>query len=305
MPRPLLSRYIRPQVLARVRHLPFVARQLVEGGLAGGHRSPAHGFAVEFADHREYVPGDDPKHIDWNVYYRRDRAFVKQYHQETNLVCHVIVDVSASMRYGEGEQSKLGYASHVAATLAYLVMGQGDRASLALVDDSVRQWVEPGAGAQQLMRITEALDTTPAVGKTSLAGPLIDLAPSLGRRGVVVILSDLLGDVDAVETAMQRLRFDRHDVVLLQVMHRDELAFDLRGIVRFMGLEDFGTVISRPVEVRKSYLAALQRHRDALAAAASRNRAELMLCPTDRPLEQMFADYLQQRIERRHQRLIR
>jgi len=181
MPRPLLSRYVRPEVLARIRHLPFVARQLVEGGLAGGHRSPAHGFAVEFADHREYVPGDDPKHIDWNVYYRRDRAFVKQYHQETNLVCHVVVDVSASMRYGQGQQSKLTYASHVAATLAYLVMSQGDRVSLALVDDAVRRWVAPGAGAHHLMRLTEALDTTTAVGRTSLAPPLMELAPLHGQ----------------------------------------------------------------------------------------------------------------------------
>ena len=295
MPQAILTRYIQPEVLTRVAHLALEPRQLVEGTLAGAHKSPFHGFAVEFASHREYSAGDDVKHLDWKVYYRNDRHVIKQYEMETNLVCHLMLDVSASMRYGDEQQQKLLYASRIAVTLGYLVVEHSDKVSLTLFDEEVRASLKPSNTMGQILKMTETLDKMEAVNKTKIGPSLIDLAARAGRRGIVIVFSDFFVDLADLEKALQRLRYDRHEVVLMQVMHDHELHFNLPGMVKFVGLEDEDVFLTRPDDVRVAYLEALNRHSDELDRICERNACERVICDTSRNMAELFADYLQKR----------
>ena len=186
----VLSRYLNPEVLSRVADRPVEPRGLVVGNLAGAHKSPLSGFAVEFAGHRDYVVGDDPRHIDWRLYYKRDRLSIKQYEMETNFVCHLLLDVSASMRYGEEAQQKLIFAAQAATTLGYSIVKQNDKVSLATFDDRVRGYVPPGNSLAQIHRMTQHLDEISPVEKTNMAECLTDLIGRMGRREIVMIFSD-------------------------------------------------------------------------------------------------------------------
>ena len=295
MARSVLSRYLDADVLSRIAQRRIEPRGLVQGNLAGAHRSPLSGFAVEFAGHREYVPGDDPKHIDWRIYYNRERYFIKQYEMETNFVCHLVLDVSASMRYGEEDQQKLNYAARMAASLAYAVVRQSDKVSLATFDDRVRGVVPPSNSMAQIVRMTEHLDQIQPVNKTQMSDCLMELAGRMKRREIVVILSDFFTGLDALEAALQRLRYNRHEVVLMQVMHHDELAFEFDGMVKFVGLEVPDELITQPGELRRAYLRALGQFNDQLADICQRNRIERVLVDTSRDMGQVFVDYLNQR----------
>src|SRR5262245_7478499 len=196
MAKSVLSRYLDPDVLSRVADRHLDPKGLVIGNLAGAHKSPLAGFAVEFAGHREYVPGDDPKHVDWRVYFTREKYFVKQYELETNFVCHLVLDVSASMRYGEAREQKLLYAAQMASTLGYSVIHQSDKVSLFTFDNHVRGFVTPSNSMAQVVRMTEHLDEISAVEKTAMADCLNDIAGRLGRREIVMIFSDFFTDLD-------------------------------------------------------------------------------------------------------------
>jgi len=295
MPKAILSKYISPDVLTRLARQEFRPRQLVEGTLAGAHKSPLSGFAVEFAGHRQYVAGDDLRHLDWKVYFRHERHVVKQYEMETNLVCHMLLDVSASMRYGQGARQKLLYASRMAATLAYLIIEQLDKVALATFDEAVRVALPPSNNLAQILRISETLDAVQPVRKTAIGQAMVDLAGRTGRRGIVIVLSDFFVDLDDLEAALQRLRYQKHEVVLFQVLHHDELQFELPGMVRFVGLEADEHFLTRPQDVRAAYLEALGRFNDRLGEICESNQCERVLCSTRRPMGELFADYLQQR----------
>lgn len=302
MPHPALSKYIRPEVLTRVEQYSVAPRELVEGTLAGAHKSPFHGFAVEFASHREYVAGDDLRHLDWKVYFRHDRHVIKQYEMETNLVCHLMLDTSASMRYGDGDTQKLLYAARMATTLGYLVVEQSDKVSLTIFDDQVRAMLRPSNTMGQILKMTETLDQVEPVEKTAIGQSLSDLAGRIGRRAIVVIFSDFFVNLEDLEAALQRLRYDRHEVVLMQVMHHDELTFDLPGMVRFVGLEDDDQYLARPQDIRQAYLENMNRFNDQFASICEANHCERLLCDTSRGMAGLFADYLQQRMTSRRRR---
>jgi uncharacterized protein (DUF58 family) len=295
MVRSVLSRYVDPEVLNRLAGRGLEPRGLVVGTLAGHHKSPLSGFAVEFAGHREYVPGDDPKHIDWRVYFTRDKYFIKQYEMETNLVCHLVLDVSASMRYGEGDSQKLLSAARLATTLGYAVIRQGDKVSLATFDEEVLAFVPPSNTMAQVVRMTDRLDQVEPVRKTRLADCLVELAGRMGRREIVMVFSDFLTDLDALEAALQRLRFNRHEVVLFQTLHRDELEFPFEGNVKFRGLEVSDELLTRPSELRKRYLAAVRQFNDRLEQLCMRNRVERVLVDTTRDRAEILIDYLNHR----------
>ncbi|MFO0871964.1 MAG: DUF58 domain-containing protein [Pirellulales bacterium] len=291
-----LSRYLDPDVLNQVADQPLNPRGLVVGNLAGAHKSPLSGFAVEFAGHREYVAGDEPKHVDWRVYFNRDKLFVKQYELETNYVCHLVLDVSASMRYGAGDEQKLLYAQRLIATLAYSIVRQSDKVSLITFDERVRGSVPPSNAPAQVLRMTHELDEMAAVEKTDLAGCLEAIAGRLGRREIVMIFSDFFGDLAGLERALQRLRYSHHEVILFQVMHHDELAFEFDGMVRFIGLEIPEELLTQPEDLRRGYLAAVERFNTQFEEIALRNRCERVLLDTRRPLGESLADYLTQRL---------
>ena len=302
MAKTVLSRYIKPEVLGRLAALDFVPRELVEGTLAGAHKSPFHGFAVEFAGHREYVPGDDLRHLDWKAYFRHDKFFIKQYEMETNLVCHILLDISASMRYGNDDEQKLLYASRVATTLAHLIIEQSDKVGFSTFDTEERQLLRPSTNMAQIIQMTEVLDMVRPVEKTTISGPLLDLANRAGRRGVVIILSDFFVDLDDLEQALQRLRYDKHEVVLMQVLHSDEITFELPGTVRFVGLETDEQFLTRPDDIRQAYLEVFNRFTDRIEDICQHNRCERLLVDTSRPMGEVLADYLQQRTVTRRMR---
>lgn len=290
-----LSRYLDPEVLNQLAGRSFEPRNLVQGTLAGAHASPLSGFAVEFAGHREYVPGDDPRHIDWRVYYTRGKYFVKQYEMETNFVAHLVLDASASMAYGSEEQQKLRYASKVATTLAYAVVRQRDKVSFTLFDDQIRASLPPSNSPSQLARIADELDRHNCRQGTSLIELLPELAERFRRREIVLLLSDFFVQPQLLEPALQRLRYHQHEVVLLQVLHHDEIEFRLPGSVRFRGLESGEQITTRPADVRQAYLAAFAAHATALGEIARRNHCELLQLDTSRDLAETLADYLSQR----------
>lgn len=291
----VLSRYLDPATLSRVADRQIEPKGLVIGNLAGAHKSPLAGFAVEFAGHREYVIGDDPKHVDWRVYYRRDRYFVKQYELETNFVCHLLLDVSASMRYGDGAQQKLLYAAQMATTLGYSVIRQSDKVSLTTFDDRVRGFVPPSASMGQIVRMTSHLDTIDPTEKTNLADTITELSSRMGRREIVMIFSDFFTDLDLLEPVLQRLRYNRHEVVLFHVLHHDELNFEFDGMVKFEGLETSDNVLTRPDDIRRGYLAALKRYTDRFEEICRRNLVERVPIDTSQNMGDLLAAYINQR----------
>ena len=295
----ILSKYIQPEVLSSIAHGKLNPRQLVEGTLAGSHKSPFHGFAVEYASHREYVAGDDLRHLDWNVYYRHHKHMIKQYEMETNLVCHLMLDVSASMRFGEGDEQKMMYAARMATTLAYLVVNNSDRVSLTAFDEKVVNALPPSNSNGQIINMSQMLDDIEPTKKTKMGPSLLDLAGRAGRRGIVVILSDFFADLDDLKQALQRLRYDKHEVVLMQVLHKDELEFNLPGMVRFVGLEDDDQFLTRPDDIRTAYLEAMKQFNDDLEELCEANQIERLVCDTSRSMAELFADYLHARSLRR------
>lgn len=296
--RTILSRYIDPAVLALVADRHFEPRDLIVGNMAGAHKSPLSGFAVEFAGHREYVPGDDPKHIDWRVFFNRDKYFVKQYELETNFVCNFVLDTSASMRYGEANEQKLAYASRLAMTLAFSVVRQSDKASLALFDDRVRQFVPPGNSLEQIFRMGDQLDRGEATHETRLGECLGEVASRLGRREIVMILSDFFGDMSELEKGIQRLRYDRHEVLLFHVLHEDELRFPFEGMLRIVGLENDNSFPLAAEDVRNEYLSLFRQFREQVQAIADQNHCEYILTSTSNPLADLLSGYLNERSRR-------
>ncbi len=265
---------------------------------AVAHSSAQAGFAVEFQGHREYVPGDDPRHIDWRVFYRHERFVVKQYQLETNFVCHLLLDVSASMRYGSHDEQKLLYAARMATMLAYCILRQNDRVSFSTFDRRVRQFLPPSNAFEQMVKIAQHVDEQVAEEGTDLARCVADLAPRFGRHAIVIVLSDLLGDLTPLEQALQRLRFARHEVVLLQILAHDELTFPLQAMTKFVALEGAQQLRAHPADLRQGYLEALDRFQARLQQMAQQNAVEHMVFDTAGPVGEALVDYMNRRTQR-------
>jgi uncharacterized protein (DUF58 family) len=259
------------------------------------HKSPYHGFSVEFAQHREYVPGDDIRHIDWKVWSKTDRLYIKEYEEETNLKCTILLDASKSMRYGEGPQQKMLYAAQMATTLGHAIVRQSDQVSLSTFDEVLRGTIPPGNSMAQIVRLTEHLDSIEAVQKTRMPECLIELTGRFGRREIVMVFSDFFTDLTALEGALQRMRYNNHEVVLFHVMHHDELAFDFTGQIKFVGLEVPEELLTQPEDLRARYLAAVQRFTKGLDELCQNNRIERIPVDTSRDMAEVLVDYLNQR----------
>ena len=260
-----LQKYLDPKVLSKIRRLDLRARLVVEGFIAGMHRSPFRGFSVEFAEHREYVPGDDIKHIDWKVWGRADRFYIKQYEEETNLRAIFLVDVSESMRYGEvggwrsDRLSKFHYGACAAAALAHLLLGQQDAVGLATFDEDLRSYLPPSANPNQIKSFVHALDISELVRKTTIEHVCHNLAEKVPRRGVVCLVSDLFVDIDGLMRGLRHFRHRNHEVIVLHIMDADELTFPFQGNTLFRGLEAAGELVVEPRALRRGYLEAVER----------------------------------------------
>lgn len=275
------SPLILPEQLAKLHSLEVAARIVVEGLQTGAHRSPHKGHSVDFADHRPYVPGDDLRHLDWKVLGRSDRLVLKRYEAETDLGCTLVVDGSASMAY-RGERaamSKYRYSAMVAASLAYLVLAQQDRVGLTLFHERAAIEHKP-QGQGQLERICRALESFAPTGLTDAQKGLEHLVAPTTRKGLVVLISDLLTDLDAVTRAAERLRHRGHDLALVWVLDPDELDLGVATVSRFEGMEGEGQLTAEPRALRAAYAEEVSRHRLALQKLCRSMRAALVECAT-------------------------
>jgi uncharacterized protein (DUF58 family) len=301
------QKYLDPLALAKVRGLELQARLIVEGYLSGLHKSPYHGFSVEFAEHREYVPGDDLKHLDWKVYGRTGRFYLKQYEEETNLACWLLVDASESMRYGSGPTgadgapllSKYDYASMAAAALTYLVLHQQDSAGLVTYDSAVRHMLRPSGQPSHFKQVVNVLNRGPGRGRTSLAPVLHDLAERVPRRGILMLFSDLFDEPADVLTGLQHLRHKRHEVVVFHVLDRAELEFPFREATLFRGLEQSPELLTDPRSLREGYLEQVGRFVDELRLGCRSLNIDYVQLPTDKPLGVALSAYLAHRLSRK------
>lgn len=291
--------YLQPDVVAKAQVLGLKARMVVEGLRVGDHKSPYRGFSVEFVQHREYVPGDDLRHIDWKSYGRSERYTIKQYEQETNFIGHVLVDASRSMLYGEGDSNKLEYAKLLAATLSYLIIHQRDSVSLSIFDATWRDRLPASGQMGHLQTILHKLEGVSPREKTSIGPLLEDLAQQVRRRGLVFLISDCFDDIEPLLTGMQHLRFQGHEVVVFHVLHPDEIDFPFDGMIKFDGMEVKQELLTRPQLIRPAYLRALQAYLTEVQKGCERNHCDYILMNTGRPLAESLTAYLARRLKMR------
>ncbi len=284
---PKRFKYLRPEDVRALTALEFVPRALAEGVLAGRHRSPARGASIEFRDYRQFVPGDDPALVDWRVYARTDRRYLRTYEQETNIECHIFLDSSASMGFGAGV-SKLDYASFFCAALAYLVTRGNDRVSLQIFDERIRFHAPPGSTRRHLHNLLHALETNAPGGRTRLAEALQRSHPLLKRRGTLVVLSDFLDDPAAIFRALSPYLHRGFHIHLFHILHPDELDLARRGLLTFRDLETGGRLIAHTEEIRAAYADAMRAHVAGLRSFATRRGIDYVLATTTSPHLALF-----------------
>lgn len=274
-----------PEVVRRIGRLEIRARYIVEGLLSGMHRSPYFGQSVEFREHREYTMGDDLRHIDWKVWGKQDRLYVKRYEEDTNLRCTLVVDGSASMNFGSADMTKHDYAATAAAAFAYLLLKQGDSVGCVVFDEKIRSEIPLRTQRNHLTRIARALEAVEPHEKTNIDRVMEHVAKTNPRRGMIVLISDLLCDADQLISGLATLRRIGHDVVVLHVMDDQELDFSFRGPVRFEGMEIEDVIDCNPRALRKGYLEALDRFLVRIRKSCAANAVDYSLIRTSDALD--------------------
>lgn len=289
-------RFLDPDILASISGMELRARAVVEGFLSGLHRSPYKGFSVEFAEYRQYTPGDDPRHIDWKVYARTDRFYVKEFEEETNLSCHILLDLSRSMTYASKNVTKLEYASYLAASLAFLMSRQRDAIGLVTFDHDIREHIPAKLRAGHLHTILKTLEKLQPGDRTDIARPLHLIADFLRKKGMVILISDLLDRAEKIIESIQHFRFRGHEMLIFHILDKAELEFPFHATTRFIGLEGEGQVLTIPQNVRKEYLARLQAHIQEIRTACGVHQVDYTLLNTSQPLDFALQEYLAARI---------
>jgi len=291
-------KYLDPRVLAKISKLDLKARLIVEGFISGLHKSPFHGFSVEFAQHREYVPGDDTRHIDWKVYAKSDRYYIKQYEQETNLKSYILLDTSESMGYASDGMTKLEYGGCIAASLTYLMLQQQDAVGLALFNDEVREFIRDSGHPSHLKLIAHRIEQARPEGKTKVRGILDDLAERIKRRGLIILVSDLFVDVDDLLRALRHFRHKRHEVIVFHVLDEYERTFPFTELTLFKGLEQYPQVFAEPRSLRKDYLAEFESFVRRVKQGCRQHSIDYVQLSTRDSLEVALSSYLAARMAR-------
>ena len=289
---PETKQLLDPKAIARAESLGMNARFIVEGYMAGEHRSPYRGFAIEFAQHREYAPGDDVRHLDWKVMGKTERYYIKQYEQETNFVAHLLLDGSESMKYGSGEHSKLDYAKMVAACLSYVILHQRDAVALGIFDEEIQSYLPRSDNRDNLFKIMTRLARFEPRKETRIAHVLHRMAAQARRKGIMILISDFFDDEASIIEGIQHLRFSGHEVILMQVLDPYEIDFPFTGMVQFEGLENLPKVQTRPSQIKKTYHREFEAFRERLRQACDRNQCHFVSVRTDEPLDEVLANYL-------------
>lgn len=294
------QKYFNPETLARLAGLELQARQIVEGFVAGLHKSPYHGFSIEFAEHREYAQGDDLRYVDWKVFAKTDRFYLKQYEEETNFSCHVLLDTSESMLYRSSEAAvtKLQYAQFVAAALSYMIIRQQDAAGLATFDNGVRNLVRPSSQPTHLKQLCHVMEQAPAAGETSMGPIFHDLAERIKQRGLIVVISDLFDNVDQILMGLKHFRHKRHEVIVMQVIDPAEQDFPFRDPTLFKGLENWPEMMTDPRSLKAAYQQEFETFLLDLRRGCRDMRMDHILLRTDASLDIALSSFLASRAGR-------
>src|SRR5690606_14450841 len=287
--------FIDPSVLATLDNLEMRARVIVEGFIAGLHKSPKRGFSVEFTDYRHYIRGDDMRHVDSKLYGRSDKMYIKQYEDETNTRCYIRLDSSASMAYSSTAMSKLEYGRTLASALAYFIMRQRDAVGLITFDDKVREYLPAMARHVHLLRILRTLNETSAQGQTNAIRPLQELAASLNKKSLVILISDMLEDEEQTIKTLQQLRAMGNEVIVFHVLDNQELLFNFNESSEFIDMETGERHLTSPQAIRNAYLDNLQRYLDECRKKCQSSGVDYCLLDTSQPLDKALASCLLRR----------
>jgi uncharacterized protein (DUF58 family) len=291
--------FLHPEVIKRIARLDLRARHVVEGFLAGMHRSPYFGQSVEFLQHREYTWGDDFRHVDWKIWAKQDRFYVKQFEEDTNLRCTLLVDVSGSMRYGSGPMSKYEYSCTIASCLAYLLLRQQDAVGCMAFDETTRKTVPPRTRRNHLESIIQTLDVSEPENKTDMYQILRAAVESQPRRGMMILVSDLLVERDGLFRGLKLLRSRGHDVMVFHVMDDDELDFPFSGPTRFEGLELPEHLSCNPRALRDGYIESLNAYLEEVRHGCAGNNIDYTLLRTSQSLSAALAAFVSNRLGKR------
>lgn len=291
------KKFLDPAVISRLQNMELRARMVVEGFITGLHRSPYHGFSVEFAEHRQYMPGDEIRRIDWKVFGRTNRYYVKQYEEETNLKSYILLDGSASMRYAsEGRISKFQYASYLAAALAYLMVQQRDAAGLCVFDEDIRTYMPPHSTRSYLQQILRTLEHSQPAHATRMTNCLHLVAERIKRRGLVIVLSDLLDDPHAVMSTFKHFRHDNHAMIVFQILDPRERDFNFGADAMFTDIETSEQMPTQPYHIRAAYKEAMHQFNERYKKECREHLIDYVLVDTATPFDKVLFEYLGKRM---------
>lgn len=289
------TRLIDPNTLSRISNLDLLARGVVEGFIGGLHKSPYKGFSVEFLEYRPYSPGDDPMRIDWKLFMRSDRLFIKQFEDETNTSCSILLDTSHSMEFSSNGISKLQYSVYLAASLAYFMIRQRDSVGLSLFDNQINESIPAKSSKGHFHSILNALDSVKSASNTDMSKPFHELADSLKKRGIVIVISDLLDDVDRIVDGLKHFRFNGNNVILFHILDPIELSFDYEGILELEDMETGEKILLVADQFRETYKHNLDEFRNALKVNCGLLNIDYSVLSTNQPLDYALFNYLSKR----------
>jgi uncharacterized protein (DUF58 family) len=290
-------RFLHPQTIARISRLDMRAKHVVEGFISGMHKSPVFGHSIEFVQHREYTLGDDIRHLDWKVWSKTDRYYIKQYEAETNLRCNLVVDVSESMHYGRGALNKYEYACTAGACLAYLLLRQQDAVGCITFDDTVRNIIPPRSQMTHIDAIVGSMDASRPRDKTDILGILRRVTESIASRGMVVLISDFLVDREPLIKGLEMLSQRKHDILVFHILDEDEMNFPFTGTTRFEGMEELPNLLCDPRALREGYLEALEEYLVEVRRGCTRMGIDYQLVRTGDYLDAILSKFLHHRMD--------
>jgi uncharacterized protein (DUF58 family) len=288
-------KYLQPETVAMLNSMALRARLVVEGYIIGQHRSPYHGFSVEFAEHRSYGPGDEIRHIDWKLYGKTDRLYVKRYEEETNLRSHLILDTSRSMLYTSGKVSKLNYANSLVASLSYLMINQQDAAGIVKFSDKIDSFIPPKSKPSHLNAILTQLDDGKAGNDTKIEPVLHEMADRIKKRGLVILVSDLFDDPNQIMNGLKHFRHQKQEVIVFHILDRKELEFDFNTRTKFLDMETGEEITTEPWHIRSSYNDLVSGLQDYYRKECRRNLIDYVPIFTDQNLDLGLTEYLNKR----------
>ena len=288
-------KYLEPEMVARLSNMSLRARLVVEGYIIGQHKSPFHGFSVEFAEHRAYGPGDEIRHIDWKLYGKTDRFFVKQYEEETNLRSYILLDTSRSMEYKSNKISKLDYGNYLSAALAYLMINQQDGVGLTLFDNQIQTFIPPRSKPSHVNTILTHLDKTGSGKDTDVGIVLHEMAERIKKRGLIILISDLFDEKGNIINGLKHFRHNKQEIIVFHVMDRKELNFDFSNRTKFKDMETDEQITTEPWKIRKIYQKAIQSYQDELRLRCREQKIDYVPLFTDQNLDLALNEYLKKR----------